>query len=189
MLNQRQSPRDIAWHTMLVTKEFTLLDIQKSSGMSSEQAMLFISQLMDENVISFSSYSDRHYIVINKEYWLYNKVKQHYHKKPNSRAGKNRQNIWLTMRVLRNFELKDLMIAAEAKAPAVRRYLNQLKKINYIRRYSNVPATKNVKTRYILIKNTGPLAPIERTGIGMWDPNTEQLITFKQEASNEPRLD
>lgn len=81
--------------------------------------------------------------------------------KPKSSVPKysGRQRLWAAMRVLKEFDMPTLCMAAEVGAKGAQEFLNGLGSLDYVKVVSNVP---DRATRWKLIRNTGPKHPILR---------------------------
>lgn len=84
------------------------------------------------------------------------------------RAATARERIWAAMRVLKRFDLPQLMMTAEAKRRSCDDFVNFLSRAGYVR-CLNHPVTRRgggnlafarTWSTYQLIRNTGPKAPI-----------------------------
>lgn len=94
-----------------------------------------------------------------------------------------RARLWRAMRAMQKFSLDDVLLRAangdEADAPnnAIK-YINALERAGYlVRMRQRLPGdapTSNGFVRWLLVRNTGPLAPIWQTRQGrLFDPNTQ----------------
>ena len=70
-----------------------------------------------------------------------------------------RQRLWAAMRVLREFDLKTLCLAAEAGEKGAGEFMAALTRTGYV---IALPARRGEATRFKLARNTGPKHPIVR---------------------------
>jgi len=97
-------------------------------------------------------------------------------------AGQGREQMWLSLRVLKNFSAEELALAASTPQHAVaveeaRTYLVHLKKAGYV--VETAPASRRGgKARYAFIKsrNTGPRAPLVCRDRSVMDGNTGETV-------------
>jgi DNA-binding IscR family transcriptional regulator len=97
-----------------------------------------------------------------------------------------RARAWRAMRYLEKFtvgELVEISIKGGEKQPHsnIRAYLRKLRAAGYVgllqRRAAGTAVTSNGFNRYLLIRNTGPKAPVWRPDKGvLFDPNTGEEI-------------
>lgn len=93
-------------------------------------------------------------------------------------SGRKRQKIWQSMRIMRQFTVKDLAATAECSAGEVRRYVRGLRSVGYVRIVK--PKTTGGSTGgsrwavHLLVKDTGPYAPrVRMDDKGVTDPNRQ----------------
>lgn len=112
------------------------------------------------------------------------------------RSGTLRRRLWCAMRAMSKFSIDDLLLRAasgdEADARTnVRKYLSALERAGYLARMKHRQPgdapTSNGFARWLLLRNTGPIAPIWQSSKGrLHDPNTGETIdlTALEEASH-----
>jgi hypothetical protein len=83
-----------------------------------------------------------------------------------------RERMWRAMRILRQFQMRELIQVAEiARVKAAERYVADLTRAGYLRVAEHARGCKG--SVYVLIRNTGPFAPrVGRKGLTL-DPNLE----------------
>jgi hypothetical protein len=98
-----------------------------------------------------------------------------------SGAGAQTETVlWDTVRLLGTFTAWDVKIhipetRAQVTEDEVRRYLGMLLKAGYLKVIRKaIPGQRTAK--YRLIKNTGPLPPVERRTVIVQDPNLDQTV-------------
>jgi len=91
------------------------------------------------------------------------------------------QRVWQSMRIMRRFTSADLMTTSEAGETAVHKYVAALAAAGYLRlavaRVSGRPGSRDV---WLLVRDSGPLAPIRRRDrTGVFDTNTQQVWSLQ----------
>jgi hypothetical protein len=91
--------------------------------------------------------------------------------------------VWTSMRIMRRFDSGELRATAEAGETAVAKFVKALAAAGYLRliepRVSGRPGSRD---RWMLLRDTGPLAPIRRRDdSGVYDPNTKRVWNLKGE--------
>lgn len=98
------------------------------------------------------------------------------------RGPSQRQRMWIAMRVLKRFDLPTLMIAAEATRRAAATYINSLLRGGYLRSALRGNATLGTWSIYVLMKRSGPVAPIvshsAQAGVFVVDRNDGSRINI-----------
>jgi|GEM_PF-4268454 len=98
---------------------------------------------------------------------------------PNLNPPDGVTRMWLAMCVLKQFTLKDLIQCAEVKDGQARIYLSYLSRSGFLQVVSS--HQRNQEANYLLLRNTGPLPPIEiRRGSFLLDQNTKKLYEVKE---------
>ena len=114
--------------------------------------------------------------------------------KPRVIDGSIRTKAWRAMRIKVKFSLEDLgrsvLDGSEGgKDPLenIRKYVAGLQKTGYLiemkRRIPGSAPTSNGSKRWMLVRNTGPLAPVIRKGNQVWDQNEERNYPFAEQQS------
>jgi len=114
--------------------------------------------------------------------------------KPRVIDGTIRTKAWRAMRIKGKFSLEDLGRSVldgseEGKEPLhnIRKYVVGLQKAGYLlemkRRARGSAPTSNGSKRWMLVRNTGPLAPVIRKGSQVWDQNEERNYLFAEQES------
>ncbi|MGH8012487.1 MAG: hypothetical protein ACREQ4_08315 [Candidatus Binataceae bacterium] len=104
---------------------------------------------------------------------------------PAAPASSARYRIWRAMRIMRRFQIGDLIATAVAGESNVQKYVFDLTRAGYLRlaraRQSGVKAGSAV---YVLIEDSGPLPP-RIIGNGMvFDPNRAREVRQERNAGN-----
>lgn len=88
-------------------------------------------------------------------------------------SDQDRQRMWRSMRILRQFTTADIESTAEVRARNARQYVRTLLDAGYLRTVQAAqPGVVGGGAVYALVRNTGPHAP--RAGLsGLADPNLE----------------
>lgn len=81
--------------------------------------------------------------------------------KPKSSVPKHsgRQRLWAAMRVLKEFDLVTIAMAAEVGEKGASEFLTCLARVDYL---MVIPSTEERSTNYRLVRNTGPKHPVVR---------------------------
>lgn len=93
-----------------------------------------------------------------------------------------RARLWQAIRILRRFEVNDLLAVCELETrqrESVLTFLSQLRCAGYLRaRYGN--PGRHEATQFVLIRDSGPQTPaLVRRGAAIWDWNTETEYSLK----------
>lgn len=84
-----------------------------------------------------------------------------------------KDKVWQAMRIMRVFTAAELSTVTEVFLDSVERYLVALRKAGFVRiSVKHVPGQKGSADRYVLVRNTGPLSPIQHNRGGVTDRNT-----------------
>lgn len=107
------------------------------------------------------------------------------------REGTLRSRAWLAMRISRKFSIDDIVMLAIRGGERdihsnLGKYCRTLARAGYLRplptREAGTALTSNGFVRYLLLKNTGPKAPVWKQSRGtLYDPNTEEEIALAAE--------
>ncbi len=102
--------------------------------------------------------------------------------------GQNRENLWRTMKVLREFNFRELTAAATTEVVQIKErdaaeYCRHLTKAGYLR-VAKAANNGGGLTRYRLIpsRNTGPRPPQVQRSKQIFDPNLGQIVWPQAEA-------
>ncbi len=96
--------------------------------------------------------------------------------------GRGREQMWRSMRILKEFDARDLAAAASTEAYSVsvadaRSYLYYLLKAGYISvARAHNPAGGLARYRFIPSMHTGPLAPMVQRVKRVYDPNLGKVV-------------
>lgn len=86
------------------------------------------------------------------------------------------EQAWQSMRVLRRFGAADLVTTGEISLPNARKYMRGLVRGGFIRlvqpRRAGLPGESDI---YLLVRDTGPRAPVLRTNGQVYDINTDTV--------------
>jgi hypothetical protein len=84
----------------------------------------------------------------------------------------DRDRAWQTMRILRRFRLPDVVATAEIGAANARKYITALESAGYLRTVvEKQNGRKGGHAVYMLVRDTGPLAPRMQSDGCTYDPN------------------
>jgi hypothetical protein len=98
------------------------------------------------------------------------------------RRPRARDRVWTSMRVLRRFTIPDLSATAECHRDNVRKFLKTLTGAGYLRVVA--PRRSGVKGGYqvwMLIRNTGPVAPRLQSDGRLFDPNLHVVVEARHD--------
>jgi len=109
------------------------------------------------------------------------------HGKPHVARGTLREKAWRAMQIKGKFTLSDLIRIAVGETDAAKdprnnigRYVKALTVAGVLiemqRRAVPTSLTSNGEKRWMLVRDLGRLAPVARTGGGIYDPNSAQTI-------------
>lgn len=110
--------------------------------------------------------------------------------RPSPRSGTFRERLWRALRLLEKATVPELVTLAakgDERDPvnSAQRFLRVLDRAGYVvplkRRAPGTAPTSNGHKRWVLVKNTGPLAPVHRQSRkAVFDPNTGQTISIEE---------
>ncbi|WP_283132507.1 hypothetical protein [Enterovibrio norvegicus] len=101
-------------------------------------------------------------------------VKKHYKKN-------KRQMLWNNMKIERKFTAHSIVSSINVALPTAYDYIRTLVKAGYIELLPGSRRSRRLDTmkyRYLLVRDTGRLAPIARKN-GCWDQNEQKLYPFE----------
>ncbi|NQY38428.1 MAG: hypothetical protein HRT37_26545 [Alteromonadaceae bacterium] len=82
------------------------------------------------------------------------------------------QQLWNTLKKFQNITLIDVLVVTETGKSSVRDYFNALEHYSYLKGIYPI----NQPKRWVLLKDTGGIAPANIRGIRIFDKNFEKLI-------------
>jgi hypothetical protein len=90
--------------------------------------------------------------------------------------GQGRQNIWRSMRILKRFDLATIWAVSGTEEHPVAReevktYVRYLTKAGYLKKMG-----EGEKAVYMIIRYTGPKAPMIQRVKQIWDPNLKEVV-------------
>ncbi len=88
------------------------------------------------------------------------------------RRTRTRDRVWASMRMLRTFSIPDLMATSDAGYDNVKKYVRGLERAGYLRRIADHTGRKGQHARWILIRDTGHIAPRLCSDGTTYDANT-----------------
>ncbi|MFG6462275.1 hypothetical protein ACG04Q_11905 [Roseateles sp. DXS20W] len=85
-----------------------------------------------------------------------------------------KDKLWQSMRIMRTgFSAAELATVSEVGATNAAKYLRALRKAGFVRQTSeHTPGQAGTADRFALVRNTGPLSPIQHKRGGVFDRNT-----------------
>lgn len=100
---------------------------------------------------------------------------------------KGSDRCWRTIRVLREFTVADVVQGAEVSLSYAGDWVRNLHRAGYLKQIAAADEFNGISARYLLIRNSGPAAPIWRVADkALYDPNLDQ--TFSTEESRHGRV-
>jgi Fic family protein len=91
----------------------------------------------------------------------------------------SRNHIWSTIRILQTFTLPDLLIDPKVSESSVKKYIKYLLKVEYLKIIEPRLNGSKSYNRYLLIRNSGPIAPIICRDDTVFDPNSKIRYRIK----------
>lgn len=186
--------RDAIWNAIRATKgkdghpnqHFTARTIRGETGATLATVREYLTGLHRSGYIEAvgKSYPDTGKIAAN----IYQLVRDNGIEPPKVRRdgteitqGRAQENMWRTMRVLKNFSAKDLAIQASTEEipvaeTAAKDYCSNLHKAGYLQLTS--PGTPKAQARYYFPAKsyTGPKPPMVQRINQVYDPNTKKVV-------------
>lgn len=94
-----------------------------------------------------------------------------------------RERAWQSMRILRVFDLAQILATADISKDNAKKYILRLRRAGYVvcvqDRVNGRPGSRNT---YRLARNTGPKAPVPFLDGGVYDPNLDTIFGKPEEA-------
>jgi hypothetical protein len=97
-----------------------------------------------------------------------------------------RARLWKAMRVIRRFDVGQLMVATDATRTNAQDYVSKLVRAGFLRMAVKGNATARRMAIYQLVRDSGPLAPITRKTGDTFDQNTKTTYLQGGVAREEP---
>lgn len=88
-----------------------------------------------------------------------------------NRRNSARNQAWASMRVMRRFNAPDIQTTAGLARSNARKYIAALVRHGYLRLLSKTRFEAGSYNTYLLVRDTGPKAPILRSDGSLFDPN------------------
>ncbi|MGD9638348.1 MAG: hypothetical protein AB7U85_04750 [Alphaproteobacteria bacterium] len=171
------SGRDAVWKAIRELKTFTKEDLSKKAKVNVETIRTFLTGLVKGGYISKEDHRKQN----NNEPIKYNLVKDIGVDAPKVRKDGSKvkpvatENMWRTMRILKRFSVKDLILNAttdeiQIKPTSADSYCKYLCRAGYL--------AKNADRTYTFLqsKYTGPLAPMIQRIKQLYDPNIGKIV-------------
>ncbi|WP_128342251.1 hypothetical protein [Aeromonas caviae] len=98
-------------------------------------------------------------------------------KKRRGKRKSRQQKMWNSMKISRTFTKLELVMTADTTARTVEGYIHALVKAGYLKMLSPAIPSKNIPTKYLLLRDTGRFAPMRRKN-GCWDQNQQRLYPY-----------
>lgn len=184
-----QAGYEAAWASIRVRKQFTLqdvlCDISKTYGdnVNADTIKSYIQRLVRGGYAEAAGYVK----TPTARVMQYALIKDVGNEAPRlrkdgqrSRHGRNRENMWRSMRMLNHFNYRELALTASTDGVKVteadaKDYLKDLYRAGYLRAVKPGDKTTGCAI-YRLIKNTGPKPPVVRKISHVYDPNLKQVV-------------
>lgn len=95
--------------------------------------------------------------------------------------GRGRENMWRTMRILREFTVRELAVAASIEERAVAEseaqdYIRFLHKAGYLARIDGGGPGRPARYRFLTSRYTGPKSPMVQRVKQVFDPNLGRVV-------------
>lgn len=89
-----------------------------------------------------------------------------------------RQQAWQSMRIFIEFSQRDILATADIKPSNLNKFIGLLKRHGYVdvAGGSGVSGQRNYQKSYLLVRDTGPTAPIVYRETGLRDLNSGELF-------------
>ena len=90
--------------------------------------------------------------------------------------GRGRQNMWRSMQILKRFTLSDLVAGSSTEEHPIswaeaEHYTAYLARAGYLKK-----AGRGMTSSYLLVRNTGPKAPMIQRIRQVWDQNLKKVV-------------
>ncbi len=102
----------------------------------------------------------------------------------NIKKPSGNQKIWASIKVLKQFDYRDITLSTTASKETVRSYLRALKRADYIRSVQKSTTHRPERFAFMSARDTGPLAPCIRKNGAVYDQNLKKNV-WEKVASNE----
>ncbi|XGV94662.1 MAG: hypothetical protein ACAF41_18170 [Leptolyngbya sp. BL-A-14] len=153
---------------------FSIDDLHTAAGVSRSLAQRYVKDLLNEGVLKIIHYR-RNGSQDENVYQLIQAVPVPDWKKVQS----SRYQIWSAIRILQTFRLPDLHINSEIAKSSIKKYVRYLLQTGYLEIIEPRLNGSKSYNLYLLIRNSGPLAPIVRRNHTVFDPNSKETYSLK----------
>lgn len=186
--------QNAVWQKVLETKgePFSFRDIYENMNCTRDVVKICLRDLVDLGYLEVIGTSQRPKCNYGFKYKLVKTADQRPVKstldnkeKPKSYMG--RDQMWRSMKMLSIFTSVDLSIAASTNFKKVshgyaKNYIRALLKAGYLKIINKPNASQGINPVYRLLpgKNTGPLSPIVKRNLSVFDPNLKQIVWEKE---------
>lgn len=177
------------WAFVKHRKQFTNMEVVKSTGINYTVVRAFTKALVKQNIA----------VVVKNKIGKASLFKLVQNTPPQFTPGfevgerlSRRKKLtcadrcWRSMRVLKKFSVSDIAQGAEVRSAYAQQYVLWLNMAGYLRCLTpQTSATVNDSTVYMLIKDTGPDRPILRMREkAVYDPNIDEVFDLNKSRSN-----
>lgn len=177
--------RDQLWNAMKVFDGdwFSIAMIRKETYADRRTLLSYIECLVA------GAYAERRETDENPEYRIVNPVKIAPRLRKDGSVvtqGRGTENMWRTMRMMRQFSPRDLAAhattgTANVSVLTARKYCELLVRVGYLRTVK--PKGGRADAIYKLIRNTGPKPPMVQRDKSIFDQNTNEKLVTQEDAA------
>lgn len=153
---------------------FSIEHLHTTAGVSRSLAQRYVRDLLDEGVLEIIHYR-RNGSQDENVYQLIQAVPVPDWKKVQS----SRYRIWSAIRILQTFRLLDLRINSEILESSIKKYVQYLLRSGYLEIIESRLNGSKSYNLYLLVRNSGPLAPVVRRNHTVFDPNLKETYSLK----------
>lgn len=183
---KRPEGRQVIWEAIRRRREFTISDLEDSTRINEETIRTYVTGLTRAGYLDREEPEQRPGERFQPSVWrLINDVGI---EAPRVRRdgsvvtqGRGREQLWRTMRILGEFDYRELAVQASTEAHPIamteaQTYCQYLHRAGYLA--DIVPGGPNRPARYRLLMSrySGPQAPQIQRIRQVWDPNLQQVV-------------
>lgn len=179
-LTQVNNGREFLWQCMRMLKVFTIADITNSSAMRPDSAHEYVRALVRAGYVAVKERPAARFVLT--QYILIKDAPTAPRVRKNGAevtAGRGQENMWRSMRLLKDFSAVDIAATASAggvkvSLSAARSYCARLCKAGYLH-------GKQGRFKFIPSMYTGPGAPMIQRNKQVYDPNLKKVVWPKED--------
>lgn len=170
--------RGAIWAEIRKQKTFTRRSLADATDINTKTIGDYLESLVAAEILSRDTY--------DTGTWFYELINDRGREAPRVRKdgsevtqGRGTEQLWRAMRILKKFTAQELALSASTTSHPVslaqaKDYCKHLTKAGYLR--VTVPGRGGKPSQFLLVKTTGPLAPMVQRVKQVFDPNLGKVV-------------